>query len=52
MDKKFIVNTDSFNGDNKHIRPSQYTVYTDGSKLDEGVRNMLRFPNVFIKSIA
>ena len=35
--KQYTVNLDSFNGQGKHITPSEITVYTDGSKTDHGV---------------
>ena len=33
-DKKFHVNKDSFSGHMKHLRRTEYNIYTDGSKLD------------------
>ena len=32
--KLFKINTDSFNGGNKHLKRSQFNIYTDGSKLE------------------
>ena len=34
--KGFYINLDSFDGQNKLIQPSGYTIYTDGSKTDVG----------------
>jgi ribonuclease HI len=31
------INLDSFDGEKKHSQKSEYTIYTDGSKLSEGV---------------
>ena len=32
--KLFKINKDSFNGSNKHLKRSQFNLYTDGSKLE------------------
>ena len=34
-DRKFKINWDSLGGASKHRQPSQYNVYTDGSKMEE-----------------
>ena len=31
------INTDSFDGNPKHIQMAETTIYTDGSKTDHGV---------------
>ena len=36
-DKRYKVNTDSFDGKRKHVTRSEYTIYTDGSKIDNRV---------------
>ena len=33
-DKRYKVNTDSFDGKRKHVTRAEYTIYTDGSKID------------------
>ena len=35
--RNFRVNTDSFSGSSKFLTPSQYNIYTDGSKMSDGV---------------
>ena len=35
--KHYEVNTDSFDGKHKHVTRSEYTIYTDGSKIDKKV---------------
>ena len=35
--KHYKVNTDSFDGKRKHVTRSEYTIYTDGSKIDNQV---------------
>ena len=35
--KSYTVNTDSFDGKRKHVTRSEYTIYTDGSKIDNRV---------------
>ena len=32
-----VINTDSFDGNPKHIQKAETTIYTDGSKTDHGV---------------
>ena len=34
--KTYNVNLDSLKGGKKHMRHSEYTIYTDGSKKEEG----------------
>ena len=34
---RYTVDTDSFSGDSKYLSPSQYNVFTDGSKLNSKV---------------
>ena len=36
-DKQYKVNTDSFDGKRKLVTRSEYTIYTDGSKIDKKV---------------
>ena len=35
-EKTYNVNLESLKGDKKHLRHSEYTIYTDGSKKQEG----------------
>ena len=35
-EKKYNVNLESFKGEKKYLRHSEYTIYTDGSKKIEG----------------
>ena len=35
--KQYSVNLNSFDGQKKHLSPSEITVYTDGSKTENGV---------------
>jgi len=35
-ERHYTVNTDSFDGKSKHTRKSEYTIYTDGSKTNNG----------------
>ena len=36
-DRFSCINTDSFDGNPKHIQKAETTIYTDGSKTDQGV---------------
>ena len=36
MGKTYNVNLESLKGGKKHLRHSEYTIYTDGSKKQEG----------------
>ena len=36
QDLHTVINTDSFDGNPKHIQKAETTIYTDGSKTDHG----------------
>ena len=51
--KHYRVNTDSFDGKRKHVVRSEYTIYTDGSKIDKkvGSRAVIYYKNKIIATI-